>query len=89
MSNRDQDFSVKYWRDRFQHLRLQIKGKPLINILKESDEKHFGSWAGICDYQNVIKNRAGLLKTRRVVLILEEYVTSSKKSNSRITSKLV
>ena len=89
MSNSDQDFSVKYWRDRFQQLRLQTKGKPLLSILNESDKKYYSSWAGICDYQNVIKNRAGLLKTRRVVLILEEYVTGSKKANSRITSKLV
>lgn len=88
MSNSDQDFSVKYWRDRFQSLRLKIKGKPLINILKESDEKHYGSWSGICDYQNVIKNRAGLLKTRRVVLILEDYVASKKKIKTRSTTKI-
>lgn len=69
----DQMISVEYWRERFLKARGRLEGKSIIRTLVLVDV-YYDSVDGINDFKNVSRGKAGLEKTRKVVLALEKHL---------------
>ena len=67
------DVDIKAWRKRLSEVISAIDDKSILSILVSIDP-FFDTKTGMVSYSNVLGQRAGIVKTARVVLILEGYV---------------
>lgn len=70
--------SVQYWRERFHELKRRVelvepKTSLRVALIKGND--FYDSAVGGYEYANLLKNKAGIEKTRRAVLALEKFLS--------------
>lgn len=73
---------VVVWRERFQNVIANFSARgEAFKILQEKDD-HFSTKDGVFDWSNVRTNKAGIVATSRVVMILEKHLASKKAAKS-------
>ena len=80
------NYSLESWRKRFATAKKKVKGISIHKALASIDD-HYDSVPGMQDYQNVTSGRAGLDKTVKAVMALEEFL-KCKTTTKRHTKNL-